>query len=104
MPPICSLTSTFTTLHYIGYGDRGGGGGGYQGGGGGAGVCYAFQKGECTRGSGCRFSHDNGGGGGTFLFPYTSANNHNRDEKSTQDIDSSLVLFRPREGNFVSPD
>jgi cold-inducible RNA-binding protein len=60
-----------------GGGGRGGGGrgsfggrGGYEGGGGGgggAGVCYAFQKGECTRGSGCRFSHDGGGGGG---FPY----------------------------------
>ena len=39
-------------------------GGGYQGrgGGGGAGVCYAFQKGECTRGTGCRFSHEGGGG------------------------------------------
>jgi cleavage and polyadenylation specificity factor subunit 4 len=24
----------------------------------GAPVCYAFQKGECTRGDGCRFSHD----------------------------------------------
>ena len=50
----CSIT--------LGYG--GGGGGGYQGGGGGSGACYAFQKGECTRGSGCRFSHDGGGGGG----------------------------------------
>ena len=34
------------------------------GGGGGAGVCYAFQKGDCTRGSSCRFSHEGGGGGG----------------------------------------
>jgi hypothetical protein len=24
---------------------------------GGGGVCYAFQKGECSRGDGCRFSH-----------------------------------------------
>lgn len=54
-----------------GYGDRGGGGGygggggGYGGGGGGAqGVCYSFQKGECTRGSSCRYSHEGGGGGG----------------------------------------
>ncbi|XP_039041545.1 zinc finger CCCH domain-containing protein 25-like [Hibiscus syriacus] len=22
------------------------------------GVCYAFQRGECTRGAGCKFSHD----------------------------------------------
>lgn len=22
------------------------------------GVCYAFQRGECTRGNACRFSHD----------------------------------------------
>ena len=27
-------------------------------------VCYAFQKGECTRGDACRFSHVEGGGGG----------------------------------------
>ena len=30
-------------------------------------VCYAFQRGECTRGDACRFSHTegpNGGGGG----------------------------------------
>ena len=59
-----------------GYGDRGGGGGyggdrggggGYGGGGyggGGQGVCYSFQKGECTRGSSCRYSHEGGGGGG----------------------------------------
>eukprot|EP01041_Mallomonas_annulata_P005010 gene5010-10024_t len=40
-----------------GYGDRGGGGGG-------GGVCYAFQKGNCDRGSSCRFSHEGGGGGG----------------------------------------
>ena len=31
---------------------------------GGAGVCYDFQKGECTRGDSCRFSHTEGGGGG----------------------------------------
>jgi hypothetical protein len=35
---------------------RSGGKGGGKGGGGG-GVCYAFQKGECSRGDGCRFSH-----------------------------------------------
>lgn len=22
------------------------------------GVCYAFQKGECNRGAGCKYSHD----------------------------------------------
>jgi hypothetical protein len=27
-------------------------------------VCYAFQKGECTRGDACRFAHGEGGGGG----------------------------------------
>ena len=31
---------------------------------GGAPVCYAFQKGECTRGDGCRFAHGAGGAGG----------------------------------------
>jgi hypothetical protein len=29
-----------------------GGGGGEK-----TGTCYAFQKGECTRGDGCRFNH-----------------------------------------------
>ena len=29
-----------------------------------SGACYAFQRGECTRGDGCRFSHEGGGGGG----------------------------------------
>jgi len=36
-------------------GERSGGGGGGQG------ACYAFQRGECTRGSSCRFSHEGGG-------------------------------------------
>jgi len=40
----------------------GGGGGGYAGGGGG--VCFAFQKGQCTRGDSCRYRHEGGGGGG----------------------------------------
>ena len=39
-------------------GGRGGRGGGDRGSsGGGGGVCYAHQKGECTRGSSCRFTH-----------------------------------------------
>jgi len=43
-------------------------GGGYGGGGGGERqLCWDFQKGRCTRGSACKFSHgdaDGGGGGG----------------------------------------
>jgi len=46
-------------------------GGGFGGGGGGGGgrpkgVCFDFQKGQCSRGEGCRFSHvlEGGGGGG----------------------------------------
>lgn len=35
----------------------GGRGGGGRGGGGRGGPCYAFQKGECTRGTSCKFSH-----------------------------------------------
>ena len=31
---------------------------------GGKGACYAFQRGECTRGDSCRFAHVGGGGGG----------------------------------------
>jgi hypothetical protein len=30
----------------------------FGGGGGGGGVCRAFQKGECTRGERCKFSHN----------------------------------------------
>jgi hypothetical protein len=44
-------------------GGGGGGGGGYAGGGGG-GVCFAFQKGQCTRGDSCRYRHEGEGGGG----------------------------------------
>ena len=40
-----------------GKGKGGKGGKGDSGGKGGGGVCYAFQKGECSRGEGCRFSH-----------------------------------------------
>ena len=35
------------------------------GAGGTAGICYAYQKGECTRGDSCRFSHSEGGSGGS---------------------------------------
>ncbi len=48
----------------------GGGGGNSRGGGGesggGGGTCYAFQKGERSRGSSCKFSHSGGGGRGGF--------------------------------------
>jgi len=48
-------------------GDRGGyggGGGDFRGGGGGGrNTCRDYQKGRCTRDN-CRFSHDDGGGGG----------------------------------------
>lgn len=44
-------------------------GGGGRGGGRVAGVCFDYQRGRCSRGSSCRFSHDDrdggrGGGGG----------------------------------------
>jgi hypothetical protein len=42
----------------------GGGGKGARNESKGAGVCYAFQEGNCTRGDDCRFSHSGGGGGG----------------------------------------
>ena len=38
-------------------GDSGGGGGG------GKGPCFKFEKGTCTFGDRCKFSHDGGGGG-----------------------------------------
>ena len=41
------------------FGGRGGGGGSF----GGNKICYAYQKGECDRGSNCRFSHGEGRGG-----------------------------------------
>ena len=49
----------FFFLIRLGRGGRGGGRGGSRGGasGGGGGACFAFQKGECTRGDSCRFTH-----------------------------------------------
>ena len=49
---------------------RGGGGGGFRegGGGGGRGECFAFQRGECNRGSACRFSHGGAGESGDGGF------------------------------------
>ena len=41
-----------------GLNDRGGSGGGSRG------ACFDFQRGRCTRGASCRFSHDDRGGGG----------------------------------------
>ena len=46
----------------------GGGFGGGFGGGPGRGPCFDWQKGQCTRGAACRFSHDGEGGGGGFGF------------------------------------
>mmetsp|Transcript_12290 Transcript_12290/g.30605 ORF Transcript_12290/g.30605 Transcript_12290/m.30605 type:complete len:193 (-) Transcript_12290:317-895(-) len=46
---------------------RGPPGGGFGGGGGGGGgECYDFQKGRCTRGSSCKFSHGTGDSGGGY--------------------------------------
>ena len=33
-----------------------------------SGVCFQFQKGTCTRGSDCRFSHEGAGGGGKYIY------------------------------------
>lgn len=61
LPMKPSMTESFLTssIHpQTSGGGRGGRGGGDRGSsGGGGGVCYAHQKGECTRGSACRFSH-----------------------------------------------
>jgi len=53
----------FKDGNQYGGGGYDGGGGGY-GGGGGGGVCYSYQKGTCTRGDACRFSHEDAGGDG----------------------------------------
>lgn len=53
-----------TTESRGGGGGGGGFGGGGKGGGGGGQGCFDFQKGRCTRGSACRFTHEGGGGGG----------------------------------------
>jgi len=45
----------------IGFGFGGGSYGGFSVGGGGAGVCFNFQKGNCTYGENCRFRHEGGG-------------------------------------------
>lgn len=47
-----------------GRGGQSGFGGGGRGGSGGN-ICYAFQKGNCVRGSSCRFSHEPGNNGGS---------------------------------------
>jgi len=52
----------------VGFGFGGGGSyGGFSmggGGGGGSGVCFNFQKGNCSYGENCRFRHEGGGGAG----------------------------------------
>ena len=57
-------------------GGRSGGGGG---GGVGGGVCYAFQRGECSRCSACRYSHDSSSGG----TDSRGNRDNNRDKKET---------------------
>ena len=51
---------TFMTNKTSSGGGASGDGGGASGG---AGICYAFQKGDCSRGDSCRFSHISSGGG-----------------------------------------
>lgn len=54
------LFISYITLNDVEGGESGGSSGGYRSSrpsGGGSGVCYAFQRGECTRGDTCRFSH-----------------------------------------------
>ena len=62
-PPLLSRT-----VADGGGGDYGNfGGGGYGGGGGGGrapGICFQFQRGECSYGDRCRFSHDPAAAGG----------------------------------------
>ena len=88
-----------------GYGGGGGGGGGYGGGGGGGGYggrggggaqepCWDFQKGRCTRGNNCRFSHDpvdgNGGRGGGGGGGYDDrGRGRDRDRSRSRDRDRS---------------
>eukprot|EP00729_Bicosta_minor_P008750 gene8750-3511_t len=57
-------TSSKDSLWNGGLAREGRGGGQDGSGGGGGGVCYDHQKGACTRGDSCRFSHDGAGGGG----------------------------------------
>ena len=45
---------------YISNSDYSSGGYHHSNGGGGRGICYAFQKGECTRGDSCRYEHTTG--------------------------------------------
>jgi|EP00505_MAST-04D_sp_SCG-Rhode-Island_P001832 cleavage and polyadenylation specificity factor subunit 4 len=70
--------------------DRGGRGGYDRGGRGGGGdrprgVCYAFQRGDCSRGSDCRFAHESGGGGGGGGYDRGGGGGYDRGSRSYND-------------------
>ncbi|KAJ6691913.1 RNA-BINDING MOTIF PROTEIN X-LINKED 2 [Salix purpurea] len=66
------------------------------------GVCHAFQRGECNRGAGCKFSHDeqraaNTGWGAQDKSPRWG--NEMREEKRSSWHDDNEIVPKPREDN-----
>jgi len=72
----------------------GGGGKGARNESKGAGVCYAFQEGNCTRGDDCRFSHSGGGGGGGKKAKGGKGKGGRDDVKATpEDLDADMDSY-----------
>ncbi len=64
-----------------------------------AGICYAFQRGECDRGSGCRFSHDTNGGDRTER-EWRDRSDGDRPQRSS----SSQVCYKFQKGECTYGD
>ena len=65
-------------------------------------ACYAFQRGECTRGDNCRFSHDADAVAGKYFNPNHSRESRGSSGSSHTTASSNPARFGSRQGSFAS--